>query len=87
MNIFAAKEGDDGVVREIVLPPIAELPDGSRLMVVLPTLKAEPPAEILLPAVEMAEGFGVKVWPTAKTAADMGFVREKVLLPSTNIPD
>ncbi len=54
---------DAGVVREIVVLPIANAPDRSRLIVVPSTEIAGPPAEIIVPAIEKPEGFGMKVWP------------------------
>ena len=49
--------------RSIVEPPIANAPDGPRLMVVPSIVTAEPPTEMVVPAIEKAEGFGVNVWP------------------------
>ncbi len=52
------------------------------------TVIAEPPAETMLPAIENADGFGVKVWPaTVKIVVGDGLVRETVLLPMAKIPD
>lgn len=43
---------------------------------------------MMLPAIEKAEGFGVKVWPaTAKRGVAGGSVREIVLLPMAKTPD
>ena len=87
VNASAAKEVSDGVVREIVLPSMAKNPDGSRLIAVPPTVTAGPPAETILPAIEKAEGFGVKVWPaTANTVVEDGLARETVLPPMAKIP-
>ncbi len=61
VNAFVAKGVDEGSVRDIVVLPIANAPDSSRLMVVPSTVIAEPPAETMLPAMENAVGFGVKV--------------------------
>ena len=87
MNAFVAKGVGDGVMREIVVLPIASAPDRSRLMVVPSTVIAGPPAEIMLSAMENAEGFGVKVWPaTVKIFLEDRLVRETVL-PIAKIPD
>lgn len=52
------------------------------------TVTAGPPAEMVVPAMEKADGFGVKVWPaTANTGVADGIVRVTVLLPMTKPPD
>lgn len=48
-------------MREIVILPIATAPDWSRLRLVPLIVTAGPPAEMVVPATEKAEGFGVKV--------------------------
>ena len=84
----AANGVDNGFVREIVVLPIANAPDLSRLMAVPATVTAGPPAETIVPATEKAEGLGVKVWPaTASTGVGDGSVREMVLLPIARIPE
>ena len=51
-------------------------------------MTAGPPALTMVPAIEKAEGFGVKVWPaTAITGVADGFAREIVLLPIAKTPD
>ena len=47
--------------RSTVEPPIANAPDGPRLIVVPSTVTAGPSTEIVVPAMEKADGFGVKV--------------------------
>ena len=88
MNISVVEGVGEGFVREMVVLPIANAPDASRLTVVPSTVIAEPPAEMIVPAIEKTEGFGVKVWPaTARTGVADGFVRETVLLPKAETPD
>lgn len=58
---FVAEGVGDGFVREIVILPIATAPDWSRLRLVPLIVTAGPPAEMVVPATEKAEGFGVKV--------------------------
>ncbi len=53
---------------------------------------AGPFAEMVVPAIEKAEGFGVKVWSATMKASvaegvDGGVVREMVVLPIANAPD
>ena len=56
--------GETGDVRSgIVLEPITRVPDWLRLMMVPSTVAAGPPTEIVIPAMENAEGFGVNFWP------------------------
>ena len=81
-------EGSDRLGRSTVELPIASTPEGPRLIIVLSTVTAEPPAETMVPAIKNAVGFGVKVWPaTVKIVIEDGLVRETVLLPIAKIPD
>ena len=53
---------------------------------------AGPSAEMVVPAIEKAEGFGVKVWPATVNASSAkrvedGFVREMVLPPTAKTPE
>lgn len=51
-------------------------------------MTAGPPAEIVVPAIEKVEGFGVKVWPaTANIVEETWSNRETVLLPISKTPD
>ena len=82
----------DGVGSEIIVPSIASAPDGPRLMILPVTVTAGPPAEIVVPAVEKAEGLWVKVWPAtidALTALgiDDGVGSKIVVLPKTSSPE
>ena len=55
-------DGDWDVIDiEIVLEPMTKVPEGWREMRVLFMVAAVPPAEIVVPAIENAEGFGVNV--------------------------
>lgn len=47
--------------RLVVELPIAKAPDGPRLMTVPPIVRAGPPADMVVPAIENEEGSGVKV--------------------------
>lgn len=51
-----------GVRSGIVLEPRSSVPDGWRVMIVPSSVTAGPPAEIVVPAMENAEGLGVNVW-------------------------
>lgn len=74
--------------RSMVELPIANEPDGPRLIAVPSTIIAGPPAEMTVPAMEKAEGFGVKVWPaTANTGVADVSIREMVLLSMARTPD
>ena len=63
----------DGVRSGMVGPPIAHAPNRPRLTMAPATATAGPPAEIVVPALEKAEGFGVKGWPaTVNTPVAVG---------------
>ena len=60
----------------------------TKTMTVPLIVRAGPFAEMVVPAMEKAEGFGVKVWPaTASIVVEDGDVREKVLLPKARTPE
>lgn len=44
-----------------MLDPTINVPEGRRLMIVPVMVTAGPPAEIVVPAMEKAEGLGVKI--------------------------
>ena len=46
-----------------MLEPMIKVPDGLRLMIVLFIVAAGPLGDIVVFAMENAEGFGVNVWP------------------------
>ena len=52
-----------------MLDPTIRVPECWRLMTVPARVTAEPPAEMRVPAMEKAEGFGVNVWPATVNAA------------------
>lgn len=60
--IFTPAETGD-VKSGVVLEPMTRLPDGPRLTIVPSMVAAGPSAEIVVPAMENAEGFGVNIWP------------------------
>lgn len=55
-------------------------------MTVPSTVTAGPPAEIVVPAMEKAEGLGVNTWPATVNALLEGR-RSTVELPIANAPD
>ena len=74
----------------IVLDPITKVLEGSSLITVPLTVAAGPPAEMVVPAMEKADGFGVNTWPaTLYTLLGKildGVGRLMVLLPIFNAP-
>ena len=73
-----------------MLDPITKVPDGSRLITVSPTVAAGPPAQMIVPAMGNADGFGVNTWPvTVYTLLGKildGVGRLMVLLPIFKAP-
>lgn len=75
-----------------VLLPIIKAPEGPRLITVPSVVAAGPTTEIVIPAMERAEGFGVIVWPAITNALlaariDFGVGMANELLPRTKRPD
>ena len=91
MNAFAARGVGVGPVRGMVVLPIANTPDLSRLIAVPPIVAAGSPGDMTVSAIENPEGFGVKVCPatvyTLLGAMSEGLGSEMVLLPIARTPD
>ena len=72
----------------LVLFPTTKLPDGPKLTGVPEIVTPGPPAEMVVPPIEKAVGFGVKTCPpTVKGVADAPEDNTVVLLPITRDPD
>lgn len=68
--------------------PTTRVPEGWRLMMVPARVIAAPPAEMVVPSMEKAEGLGVKVWPaTVNGGMGNGVRSETVELPMISAPN
>ena len=76
----------------IVLDPRINVPEGWRLMMVPATVMAGPPAYMIVPAMENAEGFGVNISPATVNAVVARRVGDEVgsdivMLPKASDPE
>ena len=61
-----------------MLDPTIKMPEGSRPMTVPAIVTAEPPAEMVVPAIGKAVGFGVNFWPATVNGDSVGKVGDGV---------
>ena len=67
--------------------PMTRTPDGASDTGVPEIATPEPPAVSVVPSMENADGFGVKVWPPTVNTVGDGIFRATVALPITAMPD